>query len=71
MIHSICVDSCIHEDLGDLLMAVQCCIMKAAHPLLRSTTEEISISQAFFSEVLTKISLLPSCESHVSILTNS
>lgn len=35
MIESIHVDSCIHEDPGYLLIAMQCCIMKAVHLFLR------------------------------------
>lgn len=50
MINNVCVDSCAHEDPGDLLVAVQCCVVKAVHLLLRGMSEEMCISQGFFSE---------------------
>lgn len=50
VINSIYVDSCIHEDPGYLLIAMKCCVMKAIHLLLRDTSEEMGISQGFFSE---------------------
>lgn len=50
IINSVCVDSCIHEDPGYLLIAMQCCVMKAVHVLLRGKSEEMGISQGFFSE---------------------
>lgn len=50
MINSIYVNSCIHKDPGYLLIAMQCCIMKTVHFLLRGTSENTGISQGFFSE---------------------
>lgn len=35
MIHGVCVDPCVQEDPGYLLVAVQRCVMKAVHLLLR------------------------------------
>lgn len=64
MIESICVYPCIHENPGYLLIAMQCCIMKAVHLFLRGKAEERSVTQGFFPEAAvvrlpTKSSLLP------------
>lgn len=77
MIESIRVDSCIHEDPGYLLIAVQRCIMKAVHLFLKGNSEERSVTQGFFPKaaVVTDYpqrapsSLLQ--ESHGPALTNS
>lgn len=49
MINSICVDSCVQEDPAYLLVAMQCCVMKAVHLLLGGTSKEMGVSQGFFS----------------------
>lgn len=68
MINSICVDSGIQEDPGDLLVAMQSCVMKAVHHLLPGTSEEMRVSQGCCSEAVVvtdypEISLLPPCKS--------
>lgn len=45
MIESIRVDSCIHEDPGYLLIAVQRCIMKAVHLFLSGKSEDRSVTR--------------------------
>lgn len=52
MIESIRVDSCIQEDPGYLLMAMQCCIMKAVHLFLRGKSEERTVSEGFSPEAV-------------------
>lgn len=77
MIDSICVDSCIHENPGYLLIAMQCCIMKAVHLFLRGKAEERSVTQGFFPEpaVVTEYPQRAPCsllqESYGPALTNS
>lgn len=43
MVHGIYVGSCIQEDPGYLHIAVQRCIMKAGHFLLKGISEETGI----------------------------
>lgn len=77
MIESICVYSCIHENPGYLLIAMQCCIMKAVHLFLRGKAEERSVTQGFFPEaaVVTDYPQRAPCsllqESYGPALTNS